>query len=76
MIAIYIVLVILISLVVLALVTEIKKPPMPKRIADDDIRQMAQQGHKIDAIRMYRTLHGAGLKQAKEAVERMMKEGE
>jgi ribosomal protein L7/L12 len=29
------------------------------------------RGHKIDAIKVYRRLHGVGLKEAKDAVERL-----
>ena len=48
------------------------QPPVPANITDDDIRQLAQQGRKIEAIKWYRSLHGGGLKEAKEAVEAMM----
>ena len=45
---------------------------MPENATDEDIRLLAQQGKKIEAIKWYRTLHGVGLKEAKEAVEEMM----
>ena len=35
----------------------------------------ARNGRKIQAIKWYRSLYGVGLKDAKEAVERMLKEG-
>ena len=31
-------------------------------------------GHKIEAIKVYRALHGVGLKEAKEAVEQLAKQ--
>ncbi|MEM7435776.1 MAG: ribosomal protein L7/L12 [Myxococcota bacterium] len=37
----------------------------------DDVRRLASQGHKIAAIKVYREIHGVGLKEAKEAVERL-----
>lgn len=45
---------------------------LPKNATDDDIRVLAQQGKKIQAIKWYKALHGVGLKEAKEAVEEMM----
>ena len=47
-------------------------PEIPDNVTDEDIRTLAQQGKKIQAIKWYRALHGVGLKEAKEAVERMM----
>ena len=44
----------------------------PEGTTDDDIRNLAQQGRKIQAIKWYRATHGVGLKEAKEAVEKMM----
>ncbi|NET10002.1 MAG: hypothetical protein F6K09_05375 [Merismopedia sp. SIO2A8] len=44
----------------------------PSRLSDEDIRELARQGKKIEAIKQYRMLHGVGLKQAKNAVEEMM----
>ena len=44
---------------------------LPEGATDDDIRALAQQGKKIQAIKWYRALHGVGLKEAKEAVEEM-----
>ena len=37
---------------------------------EGDIPRLLMGGHKIDAIKVYRRLHGVGLKEAKEAVER------
>lgn len=38
---------------------------------EEDIRALLMAGHKIDAIKVYRRLHGVDLKAAKEAVERL-----
>jgi ribosomal protein L7/L12 len=43
-------------------------------LSDQEILQLAQQGKKIEAIKCYRSLHNVGLKQAKEAVEKMLKQ--
>jgi large subunit ribosomal protein L7/L12 len=58
----------LLVMVVLAIVAS---PRVPKDITDEDIAREARSGNTLTAIRWYRTLHGAGLKQAKEAVEKM-----
>lgn len=39
--------------------------------SEDEIRSLLANGRKIDAIKLYRELHGVGLKEAKESVERM-----
>lgn len=38
---------------------------------EEDIPRLLMSGHKIDAIKVYRRLHGVGLKEAKEAVEHL-----
>jgi large subunit ribosomal protein L7/L12 len=38
---------------------------------EEDIPALLMGGHKIDAIKVYRRLHGVDLKGAKEAVERL-----
>ena len=43
--------------------------------ANDQIRQLLQDGHKIQAIKVYRELTGVGLKEAKDAVEEMQRQG-
>ena len=43
----------------------------PEGTTDDDIRNLAQQGQKIRAIKWYRALHNVGLKEAKDAVDKM-----
>lgn len=36
-----------------------------------EVRRLHAAGRKIEAIKIYRNLHGVGLKEAKEAVERL-----
>ena len=38
---------------------------------EGDIPRLLMGGHKIDAIKVYRRLHGVDLKAAKDAVERL-----
>lgn len=38
---------------------------------DEDIRRVLKAGQKIYAIKLYRTKYGCGLKEAKEAVEKI-----
>jgi ribosomal protein L7/L12 len=40
----------------------------------DEIRRMALAGNKIEAIKRYREIHGVGLKEAKDAVEKLLEE--
>ena len=47
-------------------VTFVDERPPP-----DAVEQMLVAGDKIGAIRVYRALHGAGLREAKEAVDEM-----
>jgi ribosomal protein L7/L12 len=37
----------------------------------DDITMLLRQGRKIEAIKIYREKYGVGLKEAKDAVDRM-----
>ena len=37
----------------------------------DDVRRLASAGQKIAAIKVYRRIHGASLKEAKDAVDAM-----
>jgi len=39
-------------------------------LTDDHIREVAQSGRTIAAIRLYRFLHSVGLKEGKEAIDR------
>ena len=43
--------------------------PPPGQGSDSDVERMAAQDQKIQAIKLYREIHGVGLKEAKEAVE-------
>jgi ribosomal protein L7/L12 len=45
----------------------------PPNLSDGDIQKIARQGQMIEAIKQYRALHGVGLKDAKDAVEKMKK---
>lgn len=38
---------------------------------EEDVRRLIAAGRKIEAIKVYREIHGGGLKEAKEAVERI-----
>lgn len=44
------------------------------RATEGDLRTLVMAGRKIDAIKVYRRLHGVDLKAAKEAVERLAAE--
>jgi ribosomal protein L7/L12 len=37
----------------------------------DDVQRLVSEGQKISAIKIYRRIHGVGLKEAKEAVDAM-----
>jgi ribosomal protein L7/L12 len=55
---------------------EFTKPPSGVRNYDDPvleskIRSLLSKGKKIDAVRIYRAEYGVGLKEAKDAVERI-----
>jgi ribosomal protein L7/L12 len=39
---------------------------------DEEILRIAKSGHKIEAIKIYKQLYGASLKEAKEAIESML----
>jgi ribosomal protein L7/L12 len=40
---------------------------------DEEILRIANSGHKIQAIKLYREVYGVGLKEAKDAVETMLR---
>lgn len=46
----------------------------PDTATEEDIRTLLIASRKIDAIKVYRRLHGGDLKSAKEAVERLASE--
>ena len=41
--------------------------------SDETVKQLARNGQTIAAIKMYRDLHGCGLKEAKDAVDALSK---
>ncbi len=43
--------------------------------ADDEVLEMARRGDKIGAIKMYRERTGAGLKEAKDAIDEACRTG-
>ena len=45
--------------------------PAPGQETEADVERLLSLGHKIEAIKVYRAIHGVGLKEAKEAVERI-----
>ena len=48
--------------------------PSPGQVpTDEDVKRLAEAGEKISAIKIYRQIHGGGLKEAKEAVENLAK---
>lgn len=53
------------------------RPPRidPTTATEHDVHRLLSAGRKIEAIKAYRELHGVGLKEAKEAVERMQDRG-
>ena len=44
----------------------------PTAAADDDVVALVRAGHRIEAIKRYRELTGAGLKEAKDAVDQIV----
>jgi len=49
-----------------------RAPAAPAAAADlSEVYLLAQQGHKIQAIKRYRELTGVGLKEAKDFVDRL-----
>jgi len=51
-------------------------PPPPPAISDDhprmaDVRAFVAAGRKVDAIKLYRELTGLGLKESKDAIDKM-----
>lgn len=43
--------------------------PLPGQETAAHVDRLIRGNHKIEAIKVYRTIHGVGLKEAKEAVE-------
>jgi ribosomal protein L7/L12 len=73
MILLYIAFIILILCILLIIVVQARIPTPPANVSDEDIQQLARNGRKSQAIAWYRSLHGVGLTEAKEAVEAMMR---
>jgi ribosomal protein L7/L12 len=57
--------------VVAAVLYTLLRPRPPAGLSDENIRVEACRGNWLVAIRWYRELHGVGLKQAKEAVDKL-----
>ncbi|UXE59356.1 MAG: ribosomal protein L7/L12 [Woronichinia naegeliana WA131] len=70
----YLVFGILVLMMIFLLFGRAQEVEIPHLLSDQEILQLAQQGKKIEAIKCYRSLHNVGLKQAKEAVEAMLKQ--
>jgi hypothetical protein len=49
--------------------------PAERSAREAELRQALAAGRKIEAIKLYRCLYGVGLKEAKEAVERLQAGG-
>jgi len=48
-----------------------KSIPDHSNATEEDIISALNSGHKVRAIKYYRTVHGVGLKEAKDAVEKL-----
>lgn len=67
------------TVVVLLAIVFLKTKPSSKNISttkdiitDNDILEKLKEGRKIEAIKLYRELHKVGLKEAKEAIDKML----
>jgi hypothetical protein len=60
-----------VALFVAAIVYAALQPAPPAGLSDDHIREELRKGNRLVAIRWYRTLHRVGLKDAKEAINRL-----
>lgn len=54
-------------------IRRVTEEEIPKDITDAQIADLARAGKRIQAMRWYRQLHGASLREAKEAVEAMLR---
>ena len=46
--------------------------PTPSKTAtDDEVKRLAQAGQRIEAIKLHRQIHGTGLKESKDAVDKI-----
>jgi ribosomal protein L7/L12 len=53
---------------------ELMRLPAPGEGTDEDVRRFVRVGRKMTAIKLYREIHDVGLKEAKEAVDAMVRE--
>jgi ribosomal protein L7/L12 len=51
--------------------TPAKSSSLQSKLSDDDLRQLAASGHKIEAIKLLRERTGLGLKEAKDYVDQL-----
>ena len=70
----YITIGIFIGVAAILIVQQSSLPDPPENVTDEDIRKVARLGQKLQAIKWYKSLHNVGLKDAKEAVEKMIRE--
>jgi ribosomal protein L7/L12 len=47
------------------------RKPIQNISDDNDVKSILESGDKIKAIKAYRQLHGVGLKEAKQSIERL-----
>lgn len=47
------------------------RQPPPGEGTEADVERLVLSGRRIDAIKLYREIHGVGLKEAKEAVDKL-----
>ena len=65
------------GLAVLAILVWLLKPqrrasvPVQGQSTMDDVQRLVSEGQEIAAIKVYRGIHGVGLKEAKDAVDAM-----
>ena len=50
------------------------RSPQEQADLEVDLARCLDEGRKIDAIKLYRHIHGVGLREAKEAIERLQAE--
>ena len=65
--------VILAALYILARSNRWRHQHSDRSFTDEDVVDMLREGRNISAIRAYRQIHGVGIREAKEAIERMKK---
>jgi ribosomal protein L7/L12 len=46
-------------------------PALGKTATDDEVKRLAQAGQRIEAIKLHRQIHGTGLKESKDAVDKI-----